>query len=731
MLLSDNGDCCVLVSNLYGGVVQCANVTVRKASVLSLSGLAAGQAFINPVVIPLTVRATPADPDQKNLSLRIFDDDRLLFSKSAEFSSGTPSLSFNYDWVDPSPGSHRVWASFGTPESEQARTVDYPVRVYANSFGFAGMSGLQLQPNHPTAEDDIRFGCTVVITNSTAGASQPLRVRLQVVPSYYVVPTEELPPPEFEPYFLNWGPAAASLTGFTGRGWLEVPVNLDLTDPQVFCPRSRVTGLAVYRFHVYAILEERLGEGWLMVDRMQLLSGPIPDVSMLPQTVERYPAPLPSPITVTNLTVSGPTHTFNRGTAAFHALATFDNGQQEIVFPEWSTRLPHHITAVGVFTAGSVPEDTSVWITATYRRANAVIAASNTIDILTRPFSAQKGTYTGLFYDTNGIEHGSSGFFSLNLTDRGTYTAKLRHDNRKLSTSGTFSNAGAATNTDIAGTATNIVPRKGTNELTVIWQLGVLEAEQVEGTVSDGEWSATLLGDRAVFDPVKRPCTYAGKYTFAVLGFAGHTNAPEGHGYGTMVVRSNGIVTVTGYLADQTKAVQKVPLSGAGKVPFYARLEKGSLLGWLNLIETATNDVSGNLNWHKLRTLGSHYYRDGFNRQTMLLGSRYHAPAGSTNPILPLTHSHAVFSGGNLSLVVTNDFDFGPANTIVNHSPHQFSLTLKSRTGMFKGILTLNGSTEALPFNGVVLQKTTNGLGYFLATNQSGSVRIESRPFPP
>ena len=43
------------------------------------------------------------------------------------------------------------------------------------------------------------------------------------------------------------------------------------------------------------------------------------------------------------------------------------------------------------------------------------------------------GKFNGLFYETNqppGVRHGASGFFTLTLTDRGTYTASLLSGSR-------------------------------------------------------------------------------------------------------------------------------------------------------------------------------------------------------------------------------------------------------------------------------------------------------------
>src|SRR6185503_7373739 len=161
-------------------------------------------------------------------------------------------------------------------------------------------------------------------------------------------------------------------------------------------------------------------------------------------------------------------------------------------------------------------------------------------------------------FDTNDVQHGSSGFFTLTTTDRGSYTASFLHDNRKLSASGQF---------DLDGKATNVATRTGTNDITVAWDVDLNGADQVQGTITDGSWVASLLGDRAVFNATTRPCTNAGKYTFAILGTPDESGVPAGHSYGTLAIDASGVVKLSGFLADKGKAKQTVPLSKNGDYP--------------------------------------------------------------------------------------------------------------------------------------------------------------------
>ena len=67
-------------------------------------------------------------------------------------------------------------------------------------------------------------------------------------------------------------------------------------------------------------------------------------------------------------------------------------------------------------------------------------------NFVTTPFLPVKGTFTGLFRETNVVHHESSGAFTLTLNDRGSYTGKLLLAGKSYSFSGRFDLDGRATN---------------------------------------------------------------------------------------------------------------------------------------------------------------------------------------------------------------------------------------------------------------------------------------------
>ena len=351
---------------------------------------------------------------------------------------------------------------------------------------------------------------------------------------------------------------------------------------------------------------------------------------------------------------------------------------------------------------------------------------SNTIvvaNFVPNPYTRVAGKFNGLFYETSqppGVRHGSSGFFTLTVTDRGTYTASILSGGFKLAASGQL---------DLDGRTTNTIPRKGTNALTVTWAVALDGSDTVTGTVTDTNagWVAELTGDRAVFTKTN-PCTLAGKYTLVLPGLPGDSFVPDGASYGTVSIDSNGVATLKGFLSDKTSAAQKGQLSKDGHWPLYIPLYsgKGSLLSWIGFTNHLNDDFSGLLNWSKPALAASKYYPLGYaTNEGTIIGARYAAPVG-TNKILHITSGELTLSGGNTSQDFTNAFTLGASSKVTNLGSNQMAVTFTTSSGLFKGSLTpANTGAKAIAFAGAVLQKGTNAFGYFLGTNQSGTVHLK------
>lgn len=344
-------------------------------------------------------------------------------------------------------------------------------------------------------------------------------------------------------------------------------------------------------------------------------------------------------------------------------------------------------------------------------------------NFVTNPFSAGKGTYNGLFYEDDQVRLGQSGFFNFTLTDKGAYSAYVQIGTRKTKASGKLS---------LEGRATNVVTRPGTNALTITWAIALDGSDQITGTVSDGTWTADLIGDRAIYSKLN-PSPTIGYHTLLLLGTPGGALAPEGDSFGSATVDVAGSVKYKASLADKSSISGRVPISKNGQWPLYAPLYggKGALLGWVNFSNQPSTDFEGLISWIKPALPGTALYPDGFSSDSALLGSRYVVPSGQTNRLLTLSNAVVIVTGGNLAASYTNDVQVGASGKITNSGPDRVVMTFSPGTGHFSGSFTPQGQSKAVAIRGAALQKANYAGGFFLGTNQSGRVSLEAPAISP
>jgi hypothetical protein len=342
-------------------------------------------------------------------------------------------------------------------------------------------------------------------------------------------------------------------------------------------------------------------------------------------------------------------------------------------------------------------------------RSNLVLHAG----FMTNPFTPVAGLYNGLFYEDYEVVPGSCGFFTLKTTEQGAYSGKLMLGAKSLKVSGHF---------DFSGRATNDLVRKGTNNLALELLLTANSSNRITGWLSDGTWTATLLGDRSVYHAKTNPAPFAGQYTLVFPGAANPADGPEGHGYGTVKVDLAGRVTLAAALADGAKAAQKVALSQSGVWPLYVPLYKGlgQLLSWQTFSNLPSGDVSGSVNWTRPPQPASPYWPSGFTQETITVGSSYVRP-GPTNPLLQITQTTFVCQGGNISPSVTHPITVDAQGKITIAGGNPISISVSPASGLFSGKLT-DATGHSRTFRGAVLQKQVGGAGFLLGTNRSAQV---------
>jgi hypothetical protein len=347
-------------------------------------------------------------------------------------------------------------------------------------------------------------------------------------------------------------------------------------------------------------------------------------------------------------------------------------------------------------------------------------------NFVTNVFLAAKGTYIGLFAPTNAPRRQTnSGAFKFTVTSTGALSGKLTIGTNTPSLIGQFNPAGVA----IFPT-----PRKGLSTLTNTLQLDFTN-QSVQGTIGDGSFLASLLGDQEVFSSSHKAADYEGAYTFIIPGTNDSTVGPFGVSYGTATVGSTGTITYSVYLADGTSVLsQSSVVSEGGYWPFYLPLYggNGSLWSW-NYFNAANGTlVAGtNASWiNEANSAKAAVYRAGFtNPEVALSGSSYYAPADK--PLLSLTSAQVLLEGGNLPFSITNEVTWTPKNTILLTNAadtNKLTLTINKTSGVISGSFANPSSPkDIIKVNGVLLQNKTNAQGYFLGTDESGTFLLENQ----
>lgn len=375
----------------------------------------------------------------------------------------------------------------------------------------------------------------------------------------------------------------------------------------------------------------------------------------------------------------------------------------------------YELTAVPA--PGYVFKDWNGAVVSSNRKISFVLQTNTLLNVsfVPNPFPALKGVYNGLFHETNAVELNSSGFFSLVTTEKGIFTGKLLMGGRSYPFHSQF---------NIDGYAQTLVKRPGKTSLTMNLQLDVTtnETDQIEGSITDGTWTAVLLGDHSVSKPGKHPALRVGNYTMVLPGNNDAASSPGGDGFGTVSINTSGKLHVEGRLADGSHFNQSVPVSKNGQWPFYVSLYngKGALLSWVSVDPAGT--LGGDVSWIRAAFAGK-YYAAGFTSELTLAGARYLAPAIHSTG-LSLTNPVVTLSGGNLIGSLTDGVTLNATSLSFTSANDHLTLKLNVKAGSFTGRFINPATSKATSLQGILLQNQNAARGYFLGTNESGAVRL-------
>ena len=349
-------------------------------------------------------------------------------------------------------------------------------------------------------------------------------------------------------------------------------------------------------------------------------------------------------------------------------------------------------------------------------------------------FNSAAGKYNGLFL-ADPVRKQNSGFITVKVTGRQTFSATLTVDGDKCSASGVLDISGAVT-------PPKQILRKSKSPLSLKLQLNF--DDTLSGTVSnavDG-WTATIDADKAVFSLAAPAASYLGKYTVLIPGTEGDPAKPAGDGYAIATIVTNGTVSASGGLGDgQPLKLSATTVSAEGRWPLYslayisspvgtntAKTYNGMLIGWVQITNNLRDSqLSGNLYWVKTGWTNGCYDNGFTNSPIPLLGSVYLPPAAGQRSVF-ITNGIALFADGNLSATITNALYVTNVNVfkvVTTNTATKFFIA--SASGLVSGSFKNPDNAGMLtPLKGVYLQSSNLNVigGRFLGTNQSGSVTV-------
>ena len=320
--------------------------------------------------------------------------------------------------------------------------------------------------------------------------------------------------------------------------------------------------------------------------------------------------------------------------------------------------------------------------------------------------------------------HETSGFFTIQVTARGRFTARFVFGGRSFATSGKF---------DAMGKVAKTIPRKGRSALTINLELDKGDTVPViKGTILDGTQSVIFSAERENAFTGKNPAPQAGKYTMLLPSDPAVSDAPKASGIGTVVIDKLGAIRFAGRLADGKLLSQGTVLSTTGKWPLYVLLynKRGALFGELNFRDRTESDFDGPLQWARPERPADKYLTAGFFTTLPAIGSKY-VGVPSRPAILDLPNgATATLSDADLNPALTKSLALISRNKFVVLDPgaDKFSLSATKASGLLSARFTHPKTGRSTEVHGVVFQKQNFGSGFFLRPGTIGSFEIQALP---
>jgi len=260
------------------------------------------------------------------------------------------------------------------------------------------------------------------------------------------------------------------------------------------------------------------------------------------------------------------------------------------------------------------------------------------------------------------------------------------------------------------------------------------DAIQIIGTVSNGFWIASVGGNRLYYSG-GTTTSLAGKYTVAFENTNSSPIVPNGAGYGTVQIKKDGTMSISGLTPDGISFSQGCGLSRLGDWPLYASLLKGRarFFGWLTVQPQAGSSIQGTNVFHLKGAGPDKLYPGGFSLLLQPMGSSFTQP--TNRPVLLFTNGVTILSGGDLydtngtpSFDLVRTFLRPPCNFIEEPGDERLSLGANCGSGSLYGSFVDLHTGKGTPIKAVLLQQQNIGLGTFLSTNGCGHFSLGRAP---
>lgn len=325
------------------------------------------------------------------------------------------------------------------------------------------------------------------------------------------------------------------------------------------------------------------------------------------------------------------------------------------------------------------------------------------------------GTFAGLFSDTNAAVPvlDRSGYFSLLLTNDGTFTGYMINAAASNVFSGQFNLSASNATATVAGYTLNLTLNPG--------------AATVTGSVasSSPSWTATLQSYLVAAPSI------AGTYNTTLPGFTNLVAGPAGSSVFMSEIDAQGNVTLTGTMADSTSVSVASVLATNGDCPIYVPLytnnaDAGLLFGWINY----TNATGSSLTWFKTSGASATTYTAGFTNAAVPTTSAY--VDATPNNLTGISHYVVLAGGGVGATPVTNAVTILNENVAVDPTAGDgLVLSFDDATGEVQGYFMAGGVTNYV--ESLILQNNNAATGYFVSADgtQCGSFALLPTFTPP